>query len=177
MSDGQVQGTSIEDIEMGNIKNEADSEAMRQILSEMNVVETAERQQPGISHTPPAPEYRAMQPPQPQFAPQFAQQYAPRMQIQEYDQEYEQEPAPAPKYKQIKPIMKKNKWSELFDSVKEPLLVGLLVIVILFPKLHTLGSKYAPWAYTVGGQVGWVGLLFCFLFATGVWAIYKFFTN
>ncbi len=173
MSDGQVQGTSIEDIEMGNIKNEADSEAMRQILSEMNVVETAEPSQPRMSHVPPQPpipDYRTMQPP-----PQM--HYAPRMHIQEYDQEYEQEPPPAPKYKQIKPIIRKNKWSELFDSVKEPLLVGLLVIVILFPKLHTLGSKYAPWAYTVGGQVGWVGLLFCFIFATGIWGIYKFFTN
>ncbi len=173
MSEQQMQGTSIEDIEMGNVKNEADSELMRQILTDMNVVEEAKASPSQI------PEYQQLPPPssQPMPPPVFQQQQFfpnqhPRMMISEYEDEQ-----PTPRYKTIKPVIKQNKWSELFETLKEPLFVGLLVAVLLFPKLHTLGSKYAPWAYTVGGQVGWTGLFLCSIVATGVWGLYKFFAN
>lgn len=182
-----MQGTSIEDIEMGNVKNEADSEAMRQILTDMNVTdESTNRQQPQMQMQMPmpmaSPEYStnmASMPQQPQMTRQrqpFSQHYPPRMQIHEYDEEPE-EPTSTPKYKKVKPIMKKNKWSELFETLKEPLFIGILVTLLLIPKVHTVGSKYAPWAYTIGGQLGWIGIAICAVLAMSVWSVYKFFTN
>lgn len=179
MADQGMQGTPIEDIEMGNVKNEADSELMRQILAEMNaaepVPETPEmpqqpQQMPMYQQMPQMPQMPQQQMQRP-YAPVFEE---PNMQVHEYDEYETHQPPKKPKYKPA-PAIKKNGWSQMFETLREPLLVGLLIAVLLFPKLHTLGSNYIPWAYSVGGQVSWLGLLGFSVLGAGTWALYKFF--
>ena len=175
MADQGMQGTPIEDIEMGNVKNEADSELMRQILADMNAAEPVQEapEMPPMQQPQQQPQRQSMhQQPMPSFAqPRFDE---PFMQIQEYDEYETPEPPKKPKYKPA-PVIKKNGWSQVFETLREPLIVGLLVAVLLFPKLHTLGSNYIPWAYSVGGQVSWIGLLGFSVLGAGTWALYKFF--
>lgn len=171
MAEQPVQGTSIEDIEMGNVKNEADSEAMRQILADMNATEEA----PSRVTSQPIPEITRAPPMRQSF------QDIPRMNItpmyhppEQYEDEVSYEEPKTPKYKTVL-TPSKNAWVQLFDIVREPILIGLIICILMFPKLHTLGSKYAGWAYSVGGQVSWLGMLVYSLCGAGIWALYKFF--
>ncbi len=158
---------------MGNVKNEADSERMRQILADMNTTSEVPEQQ-----TQAPQQYQ--QPPQYQQAPQYPAQMAqqlqqpqfnvpyPRMHIQEYDdtgivaaqQQHQQ-----PKYVPVTPSRKTNQWSSVLEQVKEPLLVALVFLLLSLPKFHTWASDRLTWAYSVGGQFSWYGLVVCSIIA------------
>jgi hypothetical protein len=178
MADQTMQGTSIEDIEMGNVKNEADSELMRQIMADIDAGE--ESATPEMPAQPPsyAPMPMQQMPPmRPNMQGPMPQYMQPQMQIREYDMFEAQEESRQPKQPKYRPVQatKRNPWSQVWETVREPLVVGLIICFLLFPKFHTLGSTYAPWAYSVGGQVSWLGLLVCSVVGAGLWAVYKIF--
>jgi hypothetical protein len=55
-------------------------------------------------------------------------------------------------------LPKKNIWSNILDNIIDPLLVAVLVFTLSLPALQTFLSKHAPWAFSLGGQLSWIGL-------------------
>jgi hypothetical protein len=142
-----VQGTSIEDIELGQVENTADEQKMQEILADMNM----EQEQP-MQPMQAMPPMRQQMHPMPRRGPVVG------MTQEEYFHEMEEEPEPErPRYKVAKKV-KRNKWSLSIESLVEPLLVGLLVCLLSLPALHTFASKHATWAYKMGGELSWSGL-------------------
>jgi hypothetical protein len=167
-------GTSLDDIEAGNVKNEADDEIMNAIMSDMNAIGGGNEsrapppppppppQQPIFYSPPPLPMY---QPPPPQ-PPVFSAQY------EQVDEEEEPE---QPTYTAA-PVSnsKKNTWASLFDRMRDPMIVGLLVCFFSLPALHTWISKRASWAYKVGGSLSWSGFLVQFAIVAAIFAAYQY---
>jgi hypothetical protein len=158
-----IQGTSIEDIELGKVENVADEDKIDAILADMNV-----------EHAP--PQYM-----QQQMPPQY-QQMPPRMAMQQrqpmppsfqdmYEEPEEAEPEP-PKYKVAKKV-KRNRWSISLDGVMDPIVVGILVILLSLPVLHTWAGKHVGWAYKLGGELSWPGLLVIGVLGALLFGLYR----
>ena len=177
MSD-EPQGTPLEDIEMGQVKNEADAATMRELMADINggngdqggefptggreefptQAKASRMAMPSMPSMMPMRGGGAMPPMQPhpsQMYEQHHQQY--EQQYDEEDQEQEQE-QPRPKYKASSAAPKKNTWSTVIETIRDPLIVGILIFVLSLPSLHTFVGRHASWAYKVGGQLSWVGL-------------------
>lgn len=173
------EGTSLEEIESGNVAYTADTAAMNAILSDMNAVEEAPVYipPPQVQHQPQVqPQYQ----PQPQVQPQFVQEpFQPEAAFQ--FPQFPQFPQPAPMYEAVEepkaqPVQhtpKKNAWSTAFDDIREPLVVGLLVSLFSLPGLHTWLAKRLTWAYKVGGSLSWIGFLLQFVLVSGLFATYR----
>lgn len=167
MNSEEFQGTSIEDIEMGNVKNEADSERMRQILADMNSTGDSHSSSGGNGgaagggHSPDEFQPKRPQPPpvyqqMPQFVPSPMMQ--PRMSVFETDgTPHVTEPTYTPIVKTT--ASRKNQWSSAIDMIQEPLMVAVIFLLLSLPKFHTWASERVSWAYAVGGQFSWYGLL------------------
>ena len=69
--------------------------------------------------------------------------------------------------------MKKNFWSTTLERIRDPLFVSILVFVLSLPVLHTLLGKYASWAFAVGGQLSWLGLISLSLLSGLLFGTYK----
>jgi hypothetical protein len=175
MSDSQG-GTSIEDIEMGAVKHEADSDRMKEILADMNVMEEP------VHHAPSAPQTREYQQP-PHYIREQQPQYRelpppmdPRMSLDEY---YEYEEQQKPRYRPVRkqePVAssrRKNGWESAIELIKDPLIVGILVLLLSLPALHTFVGKHATWAYGIGGELSWPGLIVLSVFAAVVFGTYR----
>jgi hypothetical protein len=167
-------GTSLEDIESGNVAFTADTAAMNAILSDMNAVEEAPVYTP--PPPPPAPEFHAPQQPQHyQPEPAFPTQLPMFPQMQIHEMAYPQ--APQPTYEKVEaPVpqsTKKNSWSLLFDDMRDPIVVGLLVTLFSLPALHTWLAKRLTWAYKVGGSLSWIGFLLQFAIVAGLFVTYR----
>lgn len=180
------EGTSLEDIESGNIAYSADTNAMNAILSDMNAVEEApvysQPQQQQI------PEFQLPMPiPMPQQHQQHQQQdqqslhYQPEpsfpAQFPMFPQ-FAQPPPSEPTYEVVEeaPVLsplKKNSWSLLFEDLREPIIVGLLVTFFSLPALHTWLAKRVTWAYKVGGSLSWIGFLLQFAIVAGLFVTYR----
>jgi hypothetical protein len=180
MSDAP-QGTSLEDIEMGQVKNEADAATMREILAladmhtggeESNEFPTGGREEFPTQQPPPR-----MPMPSAPMAPPMMQQYPQMHPQQMYEQSYdEEEEQQRPKYKVAtvqSAAPKKNTWSVVVDTIRDPLIVGVLVFVLSLPSLHTFVGRHASWAYKVGGQLSWVGLSLTALVGAITFGIYR----
>ncbi len=168
------EGTSLEDIESGNVAYTADTAAMNAILSDMNAVEEAPVYIPPPA--PPAPEFQLPppQPPQPQHyqpEPSFPTQFP-------MFPQFPQAQVPQPTYEKVEeapvaPPLKKNSWSVLFEDMRDPLVVGLLVTFFSLPALHTWLAKRLTWAYKVGGSLSWIGFLLQFAIVAGLFVTYR----
>ena len=188
------EGTSLEDIEDGNIQNEADNARMNAILTDMNgagLVEESIPEQREMLPMQPQPMYQApLQPQQPTYYPQqppMLPQYPmggaggmppgmygggmsggmhggmqgpPRYAVEEED-------APAPR-------RKTNAWSTMFERLRDPIMVSVLVCLISLPAIHTFASKHATWAYKVGGTLSWKGMLLQSVLVAAIYALYKY---
>ena len=169
------EGTSLEDIEAGNVAHTADSAVMNEILKDMNEITPeppAYQQSMSMSQQPQQPMYelpRAL-PPQP-LVPQH---YEPIMMPEHHQmppfmhpsQHYQ--PIEPPQQAQQQPMMtnmlptphlKKNTWSQIFDHMLEPLFVAFLVVILSLPAVHTWLAKHMKWAYHVGGALSWTGIV------------------
>lgn len=173
-------GTSLEDIETGNVQHTADDDYMNAILSDMNAIEEPVMQQQAPVYIPPP------MPPQPQqpdfqhpsdFPFQMQQPMQPMQQYyepQQYQQQNQpQQQNPQPSYERVEEKPKKNSWYNLFEEMRDPLVVGLLVCLFSLPALHTGLAKYASWAYKVGGSLSWLGFLIQFAIVAGMFATYR----
>jgi hypothetical protein len=142
------EGTSLEDLEAGgDISAAADEAKMAEIMREINTPD-------GGSGGGMPPMGGVMQPRAPMMMapppqPRYQQHY---VEVEDDGGEY------------TKPLRrgapkKKNMWSSIVEKLRDPLLVAILVFVVSLPVLHTLVAKYAGWAFAVGGQLSWLGLI------------------
>jgi hypothetical protein len=166
-------GTSLEALETGNVPDAADSAVMEAILREMNasgatVVDapmggTPPSQQSAPPTMLPPPSHAAMMMPPPRhqqhhYAPQ--NYYVP---VEEDD---------------VRPTKRrKNVWSTLLEGLRDPFLVACIVCIVSLPVLQTYAGKYAGWAFAVGGQLSWLGLIAKALLAGALFGLLRLATD
>lgn len=168
----EAEGTPIDLLEQGDLKYEADEERMNAIMKDINYVE----EQPQQMRAPPT-----VAPPS---IPQQPIQYMPEVPMNQpvYRPVYQAAPD-AVQYEEDQPVSKrrasvrKNTWSTVFDFVRDPIVVALLIFVVSLPVLHTHLGKYATWMYKVGGQLSWLGLFVLSLFGGIMFASYQSIMN
>lgn len=153
-------GTSIDALESGDVSNTADAGRMAAILRDMN---SSGADVPNVQQQQPLPPQLSLPPPQP------ARSLPP---VANYSQQYVEE---GPRYVQDEPIQtkKKNIWTTIFDSIRDPLFVAILFFTLSLPAIHTFLGKYATWAFAVGGQLSWLGLFSLSAVAAIVFALYR----
>jgi hypothetical protein len=161
------EGTPIDALESGEIANEADSHTMAQILSDINA-SGAEVQ--SSTHAPPMQPTQPMGPMMPQGPPMYNPMMGggsmhhmmqpPQNYIPVHEDDY-------------RPKKKTNGWSSALEFVRDPIFVALLVFVVSLPVLHTTYAKYASWAFAVGGQLSWLGLISLSVMAGVLFGLYK----
>jgi Fe2+ transport system protein B len=182
-------GTPLEAIENGEISNTADSGRMQAILRDMNApgVDTNPRTQP--PSMPPMQEQHPVatrqMPPSLQISQQqhFLQQQQmqqqqmqqQQMQQQQMQQQYEANQAQHYQENEHNEVQdrKKNVWSTILDNIIDPIIVSVIFFVLSLPVLHSLLGKYAAWAFSVGGQLSWLGLSVLALLAGLVFAFIR----
>ena len=143
-------GTPLESLETGDVANAADASRMQAILRDMNASGADTR-----SEMPPSQPQPSMQPMQ---AMQSRQPMPPMMPMQ--PQMMNQNPHYVPVEEEVKEVpKKKNVWSMILEQMRDPLLVSILFFVFALPVFHTHLGKYASWAFAVGGQLSWLGLI------------------
>jgi hypothetical protein len=161
-------GTPLSSLESGSVSNKADDALMKQILSEMD--QAGATVQGSVS--PPMgsiPTYSphsdaSSGPVRPGMMPQIPQ-YAPRQ------MQYEEEPEEMPTKRYVAP--RKNFASAILDWLRDPLFIGLVVFLISLPAVHTYGSSIAPFFYSVGGSLSWLGLTAKALFVAGAFIVFR----
>ncbi len=163
-------GTPIDALETGEISSAADEQKMAAILSEMNSMgaDVASQQQ--------AQQYNPMPPMQ--MPPMQAQQPMPPMMMQQappmYQQQYKQHYIPVDEEpEQTKGKKKRNVWSSIMDRILDPIIVAFIVFLVSLPVLHTFIGKYATWAFAVGGQLSWFGLIALSIIAGLLFGVYR----
>jgi hypothetical protein len=181
------EGTSLDDIESGNVRDTADDMVMNAIMSDMNAI--VEERPP--LHSPeiytPAPE-PIQQPPTYMFQPPPPMMHQQSMQFQQplhppqygFNASYErvEEEPHASNNPSVAtaaaPMPKKNGWADAFDWMRDPMIVGLLVSLFSLPALHTWLASRIKWAYKVGGSLSWIGFLIQFLVVGGIFSAWRY---
>lgn len=163
-------GTPIDALDTGEISTAADEQKMAAILSEMNSMgaDVAAQAQQQTQYNPSMTNMPPMQPMQPM--PPMMMQQAPPMYQQQYQQHYvpvDEEP------EQVKGKKKRNVWSSIMDRILDPIIVAFIVFVVSLPVLHTFIGKYASWAFAVGGQLSWFGLIALSIIAGLIFGAYR----
>jgi len=163
-------GTPLDAIESGDVANTADASRMANILRDMNASgaeivgsQGAQQQQPP---PPPMGMSRQPMPPMPAMPQNSMSNPLPPM----YREQQEYVPLEEPAYVPTR----KNVWGNLLGQLIDPLVVAVLVMALSLPALHTLAGKYASWAYVLGGQLSWFGLIVKSLLAATLFGLYKF---
>ena len=148
------EGTPIDAIESGEVSDAADSQHMQAILADMNASGADIANGPGISQG---------QQPMPPMRPQQPLMYNPNPPMQQQQQrQYVDEPAP-----------RKRNTSSFLDRLTDPIAVAILIFVLSLPVLHTYGARYASWAFAIGGQLSWLGLIALSLVGGALFGIYR----
>ena len=167
------EGTPLDALETGEFSNSADAGRMAAILADMNAsgADVGAGSAPPVQQMmPPMPMQSARSLPPPIDARQLgavsqqsqSQSQSHYVQVDE-DREIVSESKPR----------KRNLWSSLVDRIRDPLFVAMLVFILSLPVLHTAMSKVAPWAFAVGGQLSYIGLIASSLLAGGLFGMYK----
>jgi hypothetical protein len=94
--------------------------------------------------------------PNPPTAPQHNPQYVPV-----------DEPVEVP----VTKSKRTNIWSRILSNVRDPLIVAILMFVLSLPGFHTVIAKVVPWAFAVGGELSYLGLIVKSLFAGALFAV------
>lgn len=127
-------GTPIVAIENGEVTDAADSQHMQSILAEMNASGADIANGPAVEAPP-------MRQPMPQMM------YNP------------QPPQPVRQYiEQPIHVVKPNQ-TNVIQRLFDPLVVSVIIFVLSLPVLHTYAGRYASWAFAIGGQLSWIGLI------------------
>jgi hypothetical protein len=141
-------GTSLESLETGDVTNQADADRMAAILRDMNAA----------ADGPSAPRE-----PMPSMVPRMPMAAAPSPPI--FSEEPTEMPVAAPTKR------RGNFFNAAFERIKEPLLVACLMFFLSLPMFHSAASKVVPWAFAVGGELSYLGLIIKSLFAGGLFAV------
>lgn len=144
------EGTPLDALETGEVKNAADTNRMQAILRDINAS--------GADVTGPAESGGSppMMPPMQPMPPMYPMQ--PAMHPMQQAQQQHYVPVDEEALQKYKP-KKRNIWSSMLERARDPILVSVLMFVFMLPVLHTFMGKYASWAFAVGGQLSWIGLI------------------
>jgi hypothetical protein len=138
------EGTPLDVLESGNqVDNAADAERMAQLMRDVN----------GSGGLPETPQMMNM--PMVNAPPLRNMNVAPRTSAP---------PKYTPMEEEYRP-RRKNFWGSVSERIRDPLIVSVIVFALSLPVLHTLLAKYVGWAFAVGGQLSWLGLIALSLFA------------
>ena len=175
------EGTSLEDIENGNIKDVADNSIMSDILRDMNAIDAQQPQyqQPQPQYQQPQPQYQQQpQPmPEPPSMPMYPNITLPSMAMPTFPtipavtQRYQEEPTVEPPTAAA--TARKNVWSSMFEMLRDPIIVAIIVGLLSLPALHTRLSKSLKWAYAVGGSLSWTGLILQSIIGGAAFALFR----
>lgn len=149
------EGTPIDAIENGEVADAADSQHMQAILADMNASGADIANSPGMA---PPQGQQPMMPMRPQHPPM----YNPNPQPIQQRHYVNDEPAP-----------RKRGGVSLLDRISDPIMVAILIFVLSLPVLHTYGARYASWAFAIGGQLSWLGLVALSLVGGALFGIYR----
>jgi hypothetical protein len=152
-------GTPIDSLESGDVANAADASRVQAILQDMN----ASGAEVGGSQVPPMPQGQMMPQGQQMMPPMMPPMMMPQM---ARPSQY------IPLDEDRKPT-RKNVWSSALERIRDPIVVALLVFVLSLPVLHIFLGKYATWAFAVGGQLSWLGLIALSLLSGLLFGVYK----
>ena len=141
-------GTSLESLETGDVANQADADRMAAILRDMNAAADG----PGAPREP-----------MPSMVPRMPMTAAPSPPV--FSEQPEPEDLPVPTKR------RGNFFNAAFERIKEPLLVACLMFFLSLPMFHSAASKVVPWAFAVGGELSYLGLIIKSLFAGGLFAV------
>jgi hypothetical protein len=159
-------GTPIDSLESGDVTHAADASRVQAILQDMNASGADMGSMPQSmpqAHQMMPPIGQMMPPMMPQSMGQHMGQHMGQQQRSHYVPIDDDERKP----------MKKNFWSTTLERIRDPLFVSILVFVLSLPVLHTLLGKYASWAFAVGGQLSWLGLISLSLLSGLLFGTYK----
>jgi len=187
MSGSPESGTPIDALESGNVPNAADASRMAEILRDMNA--SGAEVAAGAPSVADVSAQQAAPMPPPQMMPMAQMPMMPmgqmpigmggmgmggmNGQIPMMVQQQQPNFVPYEEESHIAGPPKKNVWSNIFDNVIDPMFVAFLVFTLSLPVLQTFLSKYATWAFSVGGQLSWLGLIAKSLLAGILFALYK----
>ena len=166
------EGTSLESLESGDIQDEADASRMKAILRDMNSSnEGNSRHQdmpasnPQFQDMQPMPARQPMPPMMPMSAGRQQDSYSYK-QSQGQQQEHEED-----EDRYVEP--KRNIWSQMLEQIRDPIFVMIMFFLLTLPVFHTFLGKYATWAFAVGGQLSWLGLLSLSFLAGLLFAVFR----
>jgi hypothetical protein len=149
-------GTPLDVIESGgDVDNAADAERMAQLMRDVNT--SGGGLGGGLPEGPQTMNMPRVSAP-PMRASGNSVTQAPPQQYTPVDDDY-------------RPSRRKNIWGSISGSLRDPLIVSVIVFVLSLPVLHTMLAKYAGWAFAVGGQLSWLGLIALSLLAGVVFGI------
>lgn len=154
------EGTPIDAIENGEVTDAADSQHMQAILAEMNASGADIANGPGVSQ-PQVPQ------PRPPMRPNAV------MPQRQYIDDDEDVYMPPPQQRKHSSISRGGTSRSILDRVSDPIFVAFLVFVLSLPVLHTYLARYAGWAFAIGGQLSWLGLIALSLLGGTLFGIYR----
>ena len=158
-------GTPIDALESGDVAHAADASRVQAILQDMN----ASGADVGAPSSP-TPQTQMM-PPMGHQMPPMSHQMSPMMSHPMGQHQERSQYVPIDD-EERKP-MRKNIWSTAMERIHDPLVVSILVFVLSLPVLHVFLGKYASWAFAVGGQLSWLGLIALSILAGLLFGTYK----
>jgi hypothetical protein len=173
MSGSPENGTPLDALESGQVPNEADASRMAEILRDMNASGAdVAAGQPQMPPQMPPPQMQMQQMPQ---MPMGGMNGQVPMMVQQHQQQHQQHQQNFVPYEDESSVVvpKENVWSNILDRLIDPLVVAVLIFTLSLPVLQTFLSKYATWAFSLGGQLSWLGLIAKSLFAGVLFALYK----
>ena len=150
------QGTSLESLESGQVENTADAERMAAILRDMNAAEEVHQDRE----------------PMPSMVPRMPMPPTNRPSSPFVDDEAASAPTPAEGTGKPR-ARRSNFFATIFDTIREPLVVACLMFLLSLPVFHTAAAKVVPWAFAMGGELSYIGLIVKSLFAGGLFALVK----
>ena len=178
MTEISSEGTPIDALETGNVPNSADAARMAQIMQDINA---SGGEIAGVPQNELMPQQQQRAPPQ-MLPPHtgipmdgmtgqmpgmmLQQQQVPQQQQHSQFVPYDDEPVHGAH-------PRKNAWGTFMERLTDPLVVAMLIFVLSLPALQTFGSKYVPWAFAIGGQLSWLGLIAKAVFGGLLFWVYK----
>lgn len=154
-------GTSLDELDKGDIPNAADAARMAEIMRDIDNTGGGGAGGGGNQNQHAPPTLRVGQ--MPQMPPTMDRLPPPIQARMGYEPIHEENSQPY--YPQLPREAKRNIWGSITGMIREPVIVAILMFVLSLPVLHTYGSKFVPWAFAVGGQLSWLGLGFLSLIA------------
>jgi hypothetical protein len=150
------EGTPIEAIENGNVSDAADTQHIQAIIAEMNASGADIANGPGIP--------QVQQPMPPMRGSGMPPMYNP-IPPPQHQRHYVDDERVVPS--------KHNALTSVVERIADPLVVAVILFVLSLPVLHTYAARYVSWAFAIGGQLSWLGLIALSLVGGAVFGIYR----